>query len=217
EDEAIRLVDQSSLMRAAVNRAEQLGIVFLDEIDKVISAGSTSGPDVSGEGVQRDLLPFIEGTTLATRYGAVRTDHILWIAAGAFSSSKPSDLIPELQGRLPIRVGLEPLGVNDLRRILAEPENALTKQYAALLATEGLTLQFTEEGIDELAQAAYQMNERVENIGARRLHTIMERLLEDVSFAADTMSGQTVTVDRAFVRERLASLLADEDLSQYIL
>jgi ATP-dependent HslUV protease ATP-binding subunit HslU len=217
QEEANKLIDPDSVVEQATQRVEQTGIVFLDEIDKIVGSKVDTGPDVSGEGVQRDLLPVIEGTTAMTRYGPIKTDHVLWIAAGAFSSTKPSDLIPELQGRLPLRVELAPLSLEDYQRILTQPENALTRQYTALLGVEGVTLEFTEDGLAELARCAHQMNERVENIGARRLHTIMEKLLEEVSFAASERSGETVTVDAAFVRDRLADLIADEDLSRYIL
>ena len=217
QEEANKLIDPDAVVEQATQRAEQTGIVFLDEIDKIVGSKVDTGPDVSGEGVQRDLLPMIEGTTTMTRYGPVKTDHVLWIAAGAFSSTKPSDLIPELQGRLPLRVELASLALEDYQRILTQPENALTRQYTALLGVEDVTLAFTEDGITELARCAQAMNERVENIGARRLHTIMEKLLEDVSFAASERAGETVTVDAAFVRERLGNLIADEDLSRYIL
>jgi ATP-dependent HslUV protease ATP-binding subunit HslU len=217
QEEANKLIDPDAVVEQATQRAEQTGIVFLDEIDKIVGSKVDTGPDVSGEGVQRDLLPMIEGTTTMTRYGPVKTDHVLWIAAGAFSSTKPSDLIPELQGRLPLRVELAPLAPEDYQRILTQPENALTRQYTALLGVEDVTLGFTEDGITELARYAQEMNERVENIGARRLHTIMEKLLEEVSFAASERAGETVTVDAAFVRDRLGNLIADEDLSRYIL
>ncbi len=216
-EEANKLVDLESVVDLATQRVEQMGIVFLDEIDKIVGSKVDTGPDVSGEGVQRDLLPVIEGSTVPTRYGTIKTDHILWIAAGAFTNSKPSDLIPELQGRLPLRVELASLGQEDYQRILTQPENSLTRQYTALLGVEEVTLEFTDDGIAEIARCAARMNERVENIGARRLHTIMERLLEEISFAASEHAGETVTVDAAFVRERLADLLADEDLSRYIL
>ncbi len=217
QEEANKLIDPDAVVEQATQRAEQTGIVFLDEIDKIVGSKVDTGPDVSGEGVQRDLLPMIEGTTTMSRYGPVKTDHVLWIAAGAFSSNKPSDLIPELQGRLPLRVELASLAQEDYQRILTQPENALTRQYTALLGVEDVTLEFTEDGITELARCAQAMNERVENIGARRLHTIMEKLLEDVSFAASERTGETVTIDAAFVRDRLGNLIADEDLSRYIL
>jgi ATP-dependent HslUV protease ATP-binding subunit HslU len=216
-EEANKLVDLESVVELATQRVEQMGIVFLDEIDKIVGSKVDTGPDVSGEGVQRDLLPVIEGSTVPTRYGPIKTDHILWICAGAFSSTKPSDLIPELQGRLPLRVELASLGSAEYQRILTQPENSLTRQYSALLGVEGVTLDFTEDGVAEIARCAAQMNERVENIGARRLHTIMERLLEEISFEASERAGDTIAVDAAFVRERLADLLADEDLSRYIL
>jgi ATP-dependent HslUV protease ATP-binding subunit HslU len=193
--------------------------VFLDELDKVAKRGETAGADVSREGVQRDLLPLIEGSTVSTKYGMIKTDHILFIASGAFHLAKPSDLIPELQGRLPIRVELAALTPEDFRRILVEPDAALTRQYTALLATEGLTLEFSEDGIARLAEIAYQLNESTENIGARRLQTVMERLLEDASFRAadDGLSGTRLRVDAAYVDEQLAALSADEDLSRFIL
>jgi ATP-dependent HslUV protease ATP-binding subunit HslU len=217
QEEANKLIDPDAVVEQATQRAEQTGIVFLDEIDKIVGSKVDSGPDVSGEGVQRDLLPMIEGTTTMTRYGPIKTDHVLWIAAGAFSNTKPADLIPELQGRLPLRVELASLALEDYQRILTQPENALTRQYTALLGVEEVTLEFTEDGVAELARCAQAMNERVENIGARRLHTIMEKLLEEVSFAASERAGETVTVDAAFVRDRLGDLIADEDLSRYIL
>jgi ATP-dependent HslUV protease ATP-binding subunit HslU len=217
QEEANKLIDFDVVVEQATQRVEQGGIVFLDELDKVVGSKVDVGPDVSGEGVQRDLLPIVEGSTVMTRYGPVKTDHVLWIAAGAFHNAKPSDLIPEMQGRLPLRVELAPLTQADFKRILLQPENALARQYQALLGVEGVTLEFTDDGLEELARSAFQMNERVENIGARRLHTIVEKVLEDVSFDAPTLTGQTVTVDAAFVRDRLAKLLQDEDLSKYIL
>ena len=217
QQEARKMLDRGALIREAIQRVEQTGIVFLDEIDKIAGARSTVGPDVSREGVQRDLLPIIEGSTVATKYGPVRTDHILFIAAGAFHMSKPSDLIPELQGRLPIRVELDPLGSEDFRRILAEPENALIKQYQHLMATEGVTVEFTEDAIDEIARIAHEVNTRTENIGARRLHTVMERLMEDLSFEAPERRGEHVVIDAAYVRARLADIVQDVDLSRYIL
>lgn len=217
QQEARKLLDRGALIREAIQRVEQTGIVFLDEIDKIAGARSTVGPDVSREGVQRDLLPIIEGSTVATKYGPVRTDHILFIAAGAFHMSKPSDLIPELQGRLPIRVELDPLGSEDFRRILAEPENALIKQYQHLMATEGETIEFTDDAIDEIARIAHEVNTRTENIGARRLHTVMERLMEDLSFEAPERRGEHVVIDAAYVRARLADIVQDVDLSRYIL
>ena len=216
--EAEKLVDQQNVTREAIDRVEQSGIVFLDEIDKVAGRqGASQGPDISREGVQRDLLPIVEGTTVNTKYGMVNTDHILFIAAGAFHVSKPSDLIPELQGRFPIRVELEPLSENDFVRILTEPKNALTAQYTALLGTEGVTLKFDESAMQEIARFASVVNEKTENIGARRLHTILERLLDEVSFEASEMSGQTVVVDGAYVSRVLAGIVGDEDLSRYIL
>lgn len=217
QEEAEKLIDMDQVHAEALARVEQDGIVFIDEIDKIAGRNGGHGPDVSREGVQRDILPIVEGSTVVTKYGPVKTDHILFIAAGAFHISKPSDLIPELQGRFPIRVELEALSQAEFRRILVEPENALVKQYVALLATDGVHLEFTEDGLDELASIAWLVNEQTENIGARRLHTILERLLEDVSFnAPDEISGR-VTVDAAFVRERLKDIAQDSDLSRYIL
>ncbi len=219
-EEAGRLVDQDRVNRDAVARAENDGIIFLDEIDKIAnreSGGKGGGPDVSREGVQRDLLPIVEGSTVNTKYGPVKTDHVLFIAAGAFHVSKPSDLIPELQGRFPIRVELEALSSADLVRILREPKNSLIKQYAALLATEGVTLTFTDDSLDELARLAQQVNDRAQNIGARRLHTLLERLLDEVAFSASEMHEKLFTIDVAYVRTRLADLVKDEDLSRYIL
>jgi ATP-dependent HslUV protease ATP-binding subunit HslU len=217
QEEANKLVDVDEVVERATQRVEQSGVIFLDELDKIVGSKVDTGPDVSGEGVQRDLLPIVEGSTVMTRFGPVKTDHVLWIAAGAFHHAKPSDLIPELQGRLPLRVELTALGVEEYRAILTQPENALTRQYEALLGVEQVTLRFTDEGLDEIARSAHLMNERVENIGARRLQTITERVLDEVSFAAPEMAGQTVTIDAAYVRERLGKLLADEDLSRYIL
>lgn len=218
QEEAQKLIDMDEVTSVALQRAEQMGIVFIDEIDKIAStSGGGSGPDVSREGVQRDILPIIEGSVVMTKYGPVKTDHILFIAAGAFHMSKPSDLIPELQGRLPIRVELESLTRHEFRRILTEPENALIKQYAALLAAEGVTLRFTDDGIDAIAAIAEQVNAETEDIGARRLHTMMERLLEDVSFEASELAGQEVVVDGDFVRRKLEGLAADRDLSRYVL
>ncbi len=217
-EEADKLVDQQNLAREAIERVEQSGIVFLDEIDKIAGRQqASSGPDISREGVQRDLLPIVEGTTVNTKYGMVKTDHILFIAAGAFHVAKPSDLIPELQGRFPIRVELESLTEDDFVRILREPKNALTMQYTALLGTEGVTLQFTDDAITELARFAAQVNEKTENIGARRLHTILERVLDDLSFEASDMPGQTVSVDAGYVQRVLADIIKDEDLSRYVL
>lgn len=215
---AREMVDQDKIQREAVQRAEQSGIIFVDELDKIAGRESGgSGPQVSREGVQRDILPIIEGSTVMTKFGPVRTDHILFIAAGAFHMAKPSDLIPELQGRLPIRVELDNLETDDFRRILSEPRNALTKQYTALLKTEGVDVVFTDDGIDALAEIACDVNSRTENIGARRLHTIMERLLEDLSFEAPDMAGKEVRINSDYVRHRLADLASDEDLSRYIL
>ena len=213
------LIDRDAVTREAVRRAEEGGIIFLDEIDKVAGRGGGGGnaPDVSREGVQRDLLPIIEGSTVQTKYGPVRTNYVLFIAAGAFHVAKPSDLIPELQGRLPIRVELESLNEDDFRRILTEPRSALTKQYAALLATEGMTVTFTDDAVHELARIAVDVNTRTENIGARRLQTVMERLLEELSFDAPETPDKTVTIDGAFVRERLDDVASDEDMSRYIL
>ena len=218
QEEADKLIDPDSLNAEAIERTEQSGIVFLDEIDKVASQNNgRGGPDVSREGVQRDLLPIVEGSTVQTKYGPVKTDHILFIAAGAFHIAKPSDLLPELQGRFPIRVELNSLDRGDFIRILQEPENALVRQYPALLATEGVTITFEKEDILEVANFAFRINEQTENIGARRLHTIMERLLEDISFRAPEMSGESVKIDAAYVRERLADIVEDIDLSRYIL
>ncbi|MEO5824530.1 MAG: ATP-dependent protease ATPase subunit HslU [Gemmatimonadales bacterium] len=218
EDEELRaLVDMDETVNEALDRVENHGIIFIDEIDKVAGEKNTSGPDVSRQGVQRDLLPIVEGSTVQTRYGYVRTDHILFVAAGAFHVSKPSDLIPELQGRFPIRVELDPLTEADFVRILTEPENALTKQYAALVAAEGCTLEFMEDGIAELARTAWQANDRMENIGARRLHTVMAALLEEVLFELPDGSTRTIVMDGAAVREKLASVIKDDDLRKYIL
>ena len=200
-----------------MENAEQNGIVFLDELDKVAKRSDYGGADVSREGVQRDLLPLVEGCTVSTRYGMVKTDHILFIASGAFHLSKPSDLIPELQGRLPIRVELRALEVNDFQRILTEPEASLTQQYTALMETEGVTLGFTEEGVQRIAEIAWRVNESTENIGARRLHTVLERLLDTVSYEAPDRSGDTFEVDAAYVDEHLDELAGNEDLSRYIL
>jgi ATP-dependent HslUV protease ATP-binding subunit HslU len=216
QEEATKLIDMDKVVKEAVQRVEQSGIVFLDEIDK-IAGRESHGPDVSREGVQRDLLPIVEGSTVNTKYGPVRTDHILFIAAGAFHVSKPSDLIPELQGRFPIRVELESLGKADFIRILTEPQNALIKQQTALLATEDIKLSFLPDSIEEIADIAAQVNERTENIGARRLHTILERLLDEISFEAPERKGSAFTIDAAQVRERLAEIMKSEDLSRYIL
>ena len=217
EEEAARLVNDEDIKQKAVDRVEQQGIVFLDEIDKIAARSEGHGPDVSREGVQRDLLPLVEGSTISTKYGAIRTDHVLFIASGAFHLSKPSDLIPELQGRLPIRVELDALGAEDFVRILTEPDSSLTEQYASLLRTEGLELRFADDGLKRIAEIAWQVNERTENIGARRLHTVMERLLESISFEAADRSGEEVVVDAAYVDGQLAELLQDEDLTRYIL
>jgi ATP-dependent HslUV protease ATP-binding subunit HslU len=217
EEEAARLINEDEIKTQAVESVEQTGIVFLDELDKVAKRGETVGADVSREGVQRDLLPLIEGCTVSTKYGTVRTDHILFIASGAFHLAKPSDLIPELQGRLPIRVELTALTAQDFRRILVEPDASLTEQYQALLATEGVALTFTDDGLDRIAELACQVNENTENIGARRLHTVMERLLEEISFSATEPSAGDVVVDGAYVDAHLGSLARDEDLSRYIL
>ena len=217
DEEAAKMIDEEELKARAVDNAEQNGIVFIDEIDKIARRQETSGADVSREGVQRDLLPLVEGCTVNTKYGTVKTDHVLFIASGAFHMSKPSDLIPELQGRLPIRVELEPLVVQDFVRILTEPDASLCRQYTALLATEGVDLQFDPSGVQRLAEVAFEVNERTENIGARRLHTVMERLLESVSFDASDRSGSHVTVDRGYVESNLGELVRDQDLSRYIL
>ena len=218
DEEAAKLIKEDDIKARAVENAEQNGIVFIDEIDKVAKrADSGGGADVSREGVQRDLLPLVEGCTVTTKYGMVKTDHILFIASGAFHLTKPSDLIPELQGRLPIRVELKALNAEDFERILTEPDAALTIQYKALLDTEGLTIDFTEDGIKQIAQSAFSVNESTENIGARRLHTIMERLLEEVSFSASDQAGKSITIDAAYVNDSLGELIVDEDLSRYIL
>ena len=217
EEEAARLVNDDDIKAQAVERVEQNGIVFLDEIDKVVGRSNAQGADVSREGVQRDLLPLVEGSTVTTKYGMIRTDHILFIASGAFHLSKPSDLIPELQGRLPIRVELDALSVDDFVRILTEPDASLTDQYKALMATEDVKLEFTDDGVRRLAEFAFQVNEKTENIGARRLHTVMERLLETISFEAADRSGDTITINEAYVDQHLASLTADVDLARYIL
>ena len=216
-EEANKLLDFDQVVEQAVNKVEEDGLVFIDEIDKICGPKMDMGRDVSGEGVQRDLLPLLEGTTVMTRYGPVKTDHILFVAAGTFSQNKPSELIPELQGRFPLRVELSPLSQHDLEMILVEPRNSLTKQYEALLATEGLTLTFTEDGIREIARLAVLMNERTENIGARRLFTIIERLVEDLSFTASERKGEQVTIDASYVLQQVGSLIRDENLSRYIL
>lgn len=217
DEEAQKRINEEDLKLRALEQVEQNGIVFLDEIDKVAKRGEYGGPDVSREGVQRDLLPLVEGCTVSTKYGSVRTDHILFIASGAFHLAKPSDLIPELQGRLPIRVELEALTTDDFVRILTEPDASLTDQYKALLATEGVSLDITADGIRRIAELAYKINESTENIGARRLHTVLERLLEGISFDAIELAGSSVTVDSAYVDKQLANLAANEDLSRYIL
>ncbi|WP_410012704.1 HslU--HslV peptidase ATPase subunit [Sodalis sp. RH24] len=217
EEEAAKLVNPEELKELAIEAVEQHGIVFIDEIDKICKRGETSGPDVSREGVQRDLLPLVEGCTVSTKHGMVKTDHILFIASGAFQVSSPSDLIPELQGRLPIRVALEALTTNDFERILTEPSASLTIQYKALMATEGVSIEFTADGIRRIAEAAWQVNERTENIGARRLHTVLERLMEDISYDASEWDGKTISIDADYVRSHLDELISDEDLSRFIL
>ncbi|MBA3541820.1 MAG: ATP-dependent protease ATPase subunit HslU [Deltaproteobacteria bacterium] len=217
EQEVDKLIDHEATNHEAVRRAENAGIVFLDEIDKIATKSERGGADVSREGVQRDLLPIVEGSTVTTKYGPVKTDHVLFIAAGAFHMSKPSDLIPELQGRFPIRVELAPLTADDFVRILTEPQNALTRQYAALLATEQITIEWTEEAIKELAAIAADVNRRTHDIGARRLHTVLERLLDDLLYNAPDIGAQTIPITRNYVRERLGALVADEDLTRYIL
>jgi len=217
--ESDKLLDQDQVVQEAIRSVENDGIVFLDEIDKICarSEGGRVGADVSREGVQRDLLPLIEGTTVSTKYGPVKTDHVLFIASGAFHAAKPSDLLPELQGRLPIRVELQPLSVQDLRRILTEPEASLLKQYQALMGTEGVTLSFGEDAIDALAELAADINDRIENIGARRLHTVMEKLLDEISFEGPDLTNKRVTIDEAYVTKMLAEIVKNEDLSRYIL
>ncbi|MEQ1910938.1 MAG: ATP-dependent protease ATPase subunit HslU [Vicinamibacterales bacterium] len=217
QEEEQKLVDMESVARAAIDRVEQSGIIFVDEIDKIAGREGSHGPEVSREGVQRDILPIVEGTTVNTKHGMVRTDHILFIAAGAFHVSKPSDLIPELQGRFPIRVELEALGRDEFIRILTEPRNALVKQYQALMGTEGIALTFTDDAISTIADFATRVNERTENIGARRLHTVMERLLDEISFEGSDLSEKTVVIDAAYVSRMLAAIVKDEDLSRYIL
>jgi len=217
DEELKKLVDMDDVVAEALDRVENHGVIFIDELDKIAGERGTVGPDVSREGVQRDLLPIVEGSTVQTRYGYVRTDHILFIAAGAFHISKPSDLIPELQGRFPIRVELQPLTEEDFVRIMTEPENALTKQYAALCAAEGATLEFAPDGVREVARIAAKVNERMENIGARRLHTVLTTLLEDVLFELPDLPEKHVVFDAAKVRDRLAKIADDEDLRRYIL
>ena len=217
EEEAAKLVNPEELKQDAIDAVEQHGIVFIDEIDKICKRGNVSGPDVSREGVQRDLLPLVEGCTVSTKHGMVKTDHILFIASGAFQVASPSDLIPELQGRLPIRVELQALTAEDFERILTEPNASVTVQYKALMATEGVNIDFTEDGIKRIAQAAWQVNESTENIGARRLHTVLERLMEEISYDASDLNGQTITIDAEYVGKHLDELVADEDLSRFIL
>ena len=217
EEEAAKLVNPEELKEQAINAVEQNGIVFIDEIDKICKRGESSGPDVSREGVQRDLLPLVEGSTVNTKHGMVKTDHILFIASGAFQMAKPSDLIPELQGRLPIRVELEALTSSDFERILTEPHASLTEQYQALMGTEGVNVEFREDSITKIAEAAWQVNEKTENIGARRLHTVMERLMEEISYDASEKSGESLIVDAAYVERFLGELVKDEDLSRFIL
>lgn len=217
QEEAEKLIDKEKVMQEAIRRTELFGIIFIDEIDKIAGRESTRGPDVSREGVQRDLLPIVDGTTVNTRYGMVKTDRILFIAAGAFHVSKPSDLIPELQGRFPIRVELEDLGKEEFLRILTEPKNALIKQYKALLETEGIKVQFENDAIEAIADIAVQVNKRTQNIGARRLHTVMEKLVEDASFDAPDMNGAEVIIDAKYVQDKLQAIAKDEDLSRYIL
>ncbi len=217
EDEQQRLIDMDQVSRLAIEKVENSGIIFLDEVDKISGRESGHGPEVSREGVQRDLLPIIEGTTVNTRSGLVQTDHILFIGAGAFHVTRPSDLIPELQGRFPIRVELDSLSKKDFIRILTEPKNALLKQYEALLATEGITIKFTEEAVDEIAEIAEKVNDVNENIGARRLHTVMEKVMEDISFAAPSLKKKNITIDKAYVREQLENIIEDQDLSRFIL
>ncbi len=217
QEEEQRLIDMDQVTRAAVERVEQGGIIFLDEIDKIAGREAGHGPDVSREGVQRDILPIVEGTTVNTRYGMVRTEHILFIAAGAFHVSKPSDLIPELQGRFPIRVELDSLTVEDFVKILKEPKSALIKQYTALLETEGIRLTFTDDALAEIARLSAEVNDATENIGARRLHTIMERVLEQISFEGSELQDKDITIDAAYVKAQLQSIVKDQDLSRYIL
>jgi len=217
EEEAAKLVNPEELKQDAIEAVEQHGIVFIDEIDKICKRGNTSGPDVSREGVQRDLLPLVEGCTVSTKHGMVKTDHILFIASGAFQIASPSDLIPELQGRLPIRVELQALTAEDFERILTEPNASVTVQYKALMATEGVNIEFTDDGIKRIAQAAWQVNESTENIGARRLHTVLERLMEDISYDASDLNGETIIIDADYVSKHLDALVADEDLSRFIL
>ncbi len=217
QEEAQKLIDMDEVIREAIKRAEEQGIVFIDEIDKVATRSNVSGADISREGVQRDLLPIVEGSKVATKYGLVKTDHMLFIAAGAFHIAKPSDLLPELQGRFPVRVELKPLKKEDFVKILTEPNNALTKQYKALLATEGIELEFTQDGVEQIAEIAEEANKKAENIGARRLHTVMEKLLEDISFNAPELKGKKITIDSEFVRQKLSAIIENEDLTRFIL
>jgi len=217
KEEANKLIDMDKVIREAIHRTETSGIIFIDEIDKITSRGEAHGPDVSREGVQRDLLPIVEGTTVNTRYGMVKTDYILFIGSGAFHIAKPSDLIPELQGRFPIRVELDPLTKEDFIRILTEPENAIIKQYQALLETEGVELEFTKEAIEELAQIAYEINQRMENIGARRLYTVVEKVLEDISFSAPDVAPTKIVITPEYVREKLENIISDEEIIKFIL
>jgi len=216
-EETSKLIDMDKVVKEAIERTEQNGIIFIDEIDKIASKGTSYGPDVSREGVQRDLLPIVEGSTVSTKHGTVKTDHILFVAAGAFNVSKPSDLIPELQGRFPIRAELDPLGKDEFIRILKEPKNALIKQYTALLETEGVKLKFTNDSIEEIASVAVTVNEKTENIGARRLHTILEKLLEEISFEAPEAKEKELAINAKYVRQKLSDIIKDEDLSRYIL
>jgi len=217
KEEANKLIDMDKVIREAIHRTETSGIIFIDEIDKITSRGEAHGPDVSREGVQRDLLPIVEGTTVNTRYGMVKTDYILFIGSGAFHIAKPSDLIPELQGRFPIRVELDPLTKEDFIRILTEPENAIIKQYQALLETEGVELEFTKEAIEELAQIAYEINQRMENIGARRLYTVVEKVLEDISFSAPDVAPTKIVITPEYVKEKLENIISDEEIIKFIL
>jgi ATP-dependent HslUV protease ATP-binding subunit HslU len=217
QEEEQKLVDMDSVAKAAVQRVEQAGIIFIDEIDKIAGREGAHGPEVSREGVQRDILPIVEGTTVNTKHGMVRTDHILFIAAGAFHVAKPSDLIPELQGRFPIRVELEPLGKDEFVRILTEPKSALVKQYIALMETEGISLSFTDDAIRKIADFATLVNERTENIGARRLHTVMEKLLDEISFEGPDLETKSIRIDEAYVTRMLADIVKNDDLSRYIL
>jgi len=217
QEEEQKLIDMESVAKAAIQRVEQSGIIFVDEIDKIAGREGSHGPEVSREGVQRDILPIVEGTTVNTKHGMVKTDHILFIAAGAFHVSKPSDLIPELQGRFPIRVELQPLGRDEFVRILTEPRSALVKQYTALMSTEGIALSFTPGAISQIADFATRVNERTENIGARRLHTVMEKLLDEISFEGPDLAEKTVEIDEEYVTRMLADIVKNEDLSRYIL